>query len=150
MSSLKDKAAIFKKTPTAELCAAFFEASSNDDTEAVLSTLRHHPDILNMQDDSGWTPLHMAVGWCAQDSLRVLLEMGADTHIPDKSGQEPSDLAFQLGYATLAGMIRDIPVERAAHQAAAEKAAICAEVRITTEGLPAPCCVRKHPLKLKR
>lgn len=46
------------------------------------------PDVKNAQ---GRTPLHNAAGWCDLDTVRILIEAGADTSMADIDGQTPVD-----------------------------------------------------------
>ncbi|KAF4529835.1 hypothetical protein B566_EDAN017101 [Ephemera danica] len=52
---------------------------------------------LNMQNNSGQTPLHMAVQTGNSNIVRYLIYLGADTELKDKNGNTPLDLAQKSG-----------------------------------------------------
>lgn len=124
----------------ADACLDVLEACEAGDAEALQSTLDSHakllPQIVNAQDNTGWTALHIAVGWCAVECIAVLLKQGADPDIRNDQGQNARDLAFQLGYDTLAASILPIPGAREAAQRRARQAELREDIAMITRGLP--------------
>uniref|UniRef100_A0AC34QM83 Uncharacterized protein n=1 Tax=Panagrolaimus sp. JU765 TaxID=591449 RepID=A0AC34QM83_9BILA len=51
--------------------------------------------LLNCADHQGWTALHHAVEYNRVDSVKFLLEFGADPNVPDKDGMTPTLIACQ-------------------------------------------------------
>lgn len=149
---------VFKKSDVAAAIAALnaqecreklFEACADNDTATLEALIIRDPTLLHMRDDSGWTPLHAATGWCAVETVEILLRMGANPESADSKGQSPRELAHQLGFGTLAGMMTDIPKDNQARAKIIEKEALKREICTITAGLPKPCVVHKHPLRLK-
>lgn len=129
-----------RKSELAAACEAVLEACDCGDADALQSALEKHitllPDIVNARDDSGWTALHVAVSWCAEECISLLLKRGADAALTNNQGQSPRDLAFQLGYDSIA--VHIVTIAGAAEIAArdAQKAQLRAEIEVITEGLP--------------
>lgn len=129
-----------RKSELAAACEAVLEACDCGDADALQSALEKHitllPDIVNARDDSGWTALHVAVSWCAEECISLLLKRGADAALTNNQGQSPRDLAFQLGYDSIA--VHIVTIAGAAEMAArdAQKAQLRAEIEVITEGLP--------------
>ena len=67
--------------------------------EAVIRLLleRGGPDIINVQNDGGCTPLHWVSGAGCGPMIRFLLDMGADVKIRDKGERTPADRARGTG-----------------------------------------------------
>jgi ankyrin repeat protein len=61
----------------------------------------------NAKDDYGWTPLHLASQYRGHpeerglDVARLLLERGADAHVPDINHVTPLDLASRRGWSKM-------------------------------------------------
>ncbi|MDP2206227.1 MAG: ankyrin repeat domain-containing protein [Alphaproteobacteria bacterium] len=129
-----------RKSRLAAACDEVLQACGEGDAEALQRTLAQHaeilPDIVNARDDSGWTALHVAVSWCAEDCIDVLLNTGANPDICNHQGQNPHDLACQLGYASIAAHIVPIPGAAEAAVRTAHRAQLSAEIRMITEGFP--------------
>ncbi|MGO8673056.1 MAG: ankyrin repeat domain-containing protein [Capsulimonadaceae bacterium] len=66
--------------------------------EALLRYLIEHGANVNATDGSGRTALHYAVSEDSELAVRVLLEAGIDTSIPDDYGDTASDVALKPGY----------------------------------------------------
>ncbi|MDY0009434.1 MAG: ankyrin repeat domain-containing protein [Bdellovibrionales bacterium] len=141
-----------RRREVAEACDAVIEACCTDDADALRRTLENHaaflPQLLNARDDDGWTALHVAVGWCALDCVRLLLDSGANPALTNTQGQSPRELATFLGYESLAADIR--PVAGAAETAVrkAHQAQLEIEIATITKGLPKP--VTLHSCTLRR
>lgn len=129
-----------RKSTLAAACDAVLQACGEANAGALQKTLESHaeilPDIVNARDDSGWTALHVAVSWCAEDCIDLLLQTGANTEICNQQGQSPRDLACQLGYASIADHIVPVPGAAEATARKAHQAQLSAEIRMITEGLP--------------
>ena len=129
-----------RKNDVAAACVEVLEACGTGDAEALRQTLESHtevlPDIVNACDDSGWTALHVAVGWCAEECISLLLKTGADPALCNDQGQSPRDLAFQLGYESLAVHIAPVEGAREAAARKAHQAQLRREISMITEGLP--------------
>ena len=54
---------------------------------------QHWPHLLHLQDNNGWTCLHLAVHNDHLPSVRVLLKHNVDVHVRDKQGDTPLDWA---------------------------------------------------------
>ena len=52
---------------------------------------------VNVQNGDGFTPLHVAAMWGREESVRELLERGADPEISDDEGMTPLDYAESEG-----------------------------------------------------
>lgn len=144
-----------RKNDVATACAEVLEACDAGDAEALRRTLESHtevlPDIVNARDGNGWTALHVAVGWCAEECIALLLKTGADPAICNDQGQNPRDLAFQLGYESLAVHIAPVEGAREAAARKAHQAQLSREISIITQGLPEAvtitCCKIRADLR---
>ncbi|KAJ5703806.1 hypothetical protein N7493_010944 [Penicillium malachiteum] len=57
------------------------------------SSLKANPEGLEMGDESGDTPLHMATRWGEEDAVKFLLEKGAKAEAQNSDGNTPMHLA---------------------------------------------------------
>lgn len=72
------------------------DAVKRKDFQALQSLLKEHPDFINLKDESGRTPLHLAAERVDFDIVNLLVENGADVNAKDNSQQVPLHLtAFQ-------------------------------------------------------
>lgn len=148
-----------RKSELAAACEAVLEACAEGDAAALQKALDTHtevlPEIVNACDDSGWTALHVAVSWCAEDCIDLLLKTGANPDLRNDQGQSVRELAAQLGYESIAAHIAPVPGAAEGAARKAHQAQMKADIRIITEGLPRSvtisCCTlsaglrRLHP-----
>jgi len=64
-----------------------------------------HPEDLNLPDDGGLTPLHLAVLHCHTNVVALLLKDGADVNRKGKDNETPLHLAAQEGCIDAASML---------------------------------------------
>lgn len=57
-----------------------FDASSVGDTERIKQLLSFDPSLVASHSTDGWTPLHLAAAFAGDDTVRLLISHGADTH----------------------------------------------------------------------
>ena len=62
-----------------------YEACAVGHLETIESFLQQKPDCINQYSHDGWTPLHLAAFFGYIDSVKLLLEHGADTELKSKS-----------------------------------------------------------------
>lgn len=85
-----------RKTETSPL-AGLRAAVKVSDVVSVRAILAAHPELLNVQDGEGATPLHWAAQWQDLSVVAVLMDLGADPTIRDKNGHTPTDFAYWYG-----------------------------------------------------
>ena len=73
---------------------------------SVLRLLLDHGVDINMQNRSGWTPLHLASHYRALEVVRLLLEHGADVEVKDNDGQTALQVALLEGYVDVVELLR--------------------------------------------
>lgn len=74
-------------------CVALFVCSSG---RVELTDAERRRLLLNTSDTSGDTPLHLAARGRHTQTAALLVEMGADVNVQNKSGQAPIDLVTEL------------------------------------------------------
>jgi len=129
------------------------EAAADNNVDVLNAILDTDPTLMNVRDDSGWTLLHSATGWCAVEVAEELLMRGANPDSPDAKGQTSRELAHQLGFDSLARKMDAIPrdAKRRAEmrRAKEERETLKRDISTITTGTPEPCRIRKHPLRIK-
>lgn len=75
------------------------------DAAHVAEELSAHPDQINLPDDAGLTPLHLAVLRCRTNVVGLLLSKGADVNRKGQGGPTPLHLAAQEGCIDAAKML---------------------------------------------
>lgn len=85
-------------SPIAQLTAIAYAIAAGD-LDKVKDLLRHDPHLINRQDYSGNTPVHLAATGPSLAILRHLLSLGASVHIRNYtgSGRTPLFLAANAG-----------------------------------------------------
>jgi len=78
------------------------KAAYKGDLKQVREIIEKYPSQINIQDFSGWTPLHLASGKGHIEIVEYLLNHGADTELENIHGQRPLWLAARFGrYETI-------------------------------------------------
>jgi ankyrin repeat protein len=75
------------------------------DVTGVATRLRANPSDLNLPDDFGQTPLHLASIHCRTNVVALLLDKGANIEARAKGGPTALHLAAQSGCITVATML---------------------------------------------
>ena len=79
--------------PAAQLRVAVKAA----DTVLLRKVLAAHPEILNLADGTGRTPLFLAAEWQQFPVVVALVELGADVSIENLAGYTARDIALWCG-----------------------------------------------------
>lgn len=69
--------------------AAIISAVRSGDTTAVAKILGADPQSVNLQDESGSTPLHHAAGFAPANVVQLLLTKGAEVNAKNRRGSTP-------------------------------------------------------------
>ena len=65
----------------------------------IVDALIKRPDVnLNVRNENGYTPLHIAAGRGREQSARLLIDAGADINIPDHKQRTALHMAADWGY----------------------------------------------------
>jgi len=75
------------------------QCAINGDAAGVSAELKAHPDELNLPEDDGLTPLHLAAENCHINVVVLLLDRGAKLGVQGKDNETPLHLAAQEGCA---------------------------------------------------
>jgi ankyrin repeat protein len=73
------------------------EAAGNCDATNVDLILSTNSAALNLRNDGGRTPLHIAAARCCTNVIAVLLQRGAQLEAKGKAGETPLHVAAQEG-----------------------------------------------------
>ena len=73
------------------------QAASGCDVGTVISILATNPAALNITEDGGRGPLHVASARCCTNVIALLLQKGADLELKGKTGETPLHVAAQEG-----------------------------------------------------
>lgn len=79
------------------LSATIFQASQQNNTQAIESILSVNPSLVNAKDTNGWTPLHYAAYSGSINALQTLIKHGADVDAFDRHAQTPLHAAALAG-----------------------------------------------------
>src|ERR1035441_6812830 len=81
------------------------QCAINGDAAGVAAELAKFPDELNLREDGGVTPLHLAAENCHTNVVVLLLEKGADLNIMANDKATPLHLASQQGCADVVAIL---------------------------------------------
>jgi len=73
------------------------QCAINGDAAGVAAELAKFPDELNLPEDDGLTPLHLAAENCHTNVVILLLDKGANINVTAKDNATPLHLAAQEG-----------------------------------------------------
>jgi ankyrin repeat protein len=73
------------------------QAAGNCDTTTVALILSTNPAAINLTEDGGRGPLHVASAHCCSNVIVLLLQKGAAIELKGKSGETPLHVAAQEG-----------------------------------------------------
>jgi len=73
----------------------FQVAAARGDIDSLHRVLSTHPVLVNELDTNRWSVLHVAAQAGQQESVRLLLDAGADLQARNNVGKTPYDLAFE-------------------------------------------------------
>jgi ankyrin repeat protein len=76
------------------------------DVADVEKILKRDPKAINLQDDEGMTPVACAVVQAQADTVRLLLDNGADPNIPNKNGLTPLEHACGRDKAVATSLVK--------------------------------------------
>ncbi len=82
-----------------------FDAIKNNDLPEVKTLLETNPGLLSIRDESGNTPLHLAVRQKQPETVSYLLGRGADVNSVNTNQQSPLHIASYLGSADIARLL---------------------------------------------
>jgi ankyrin repeat protein len=74
---------------------------------SVLRLLLEHVAVINVQSQSGWTPLHTASLFGALEVVRLLLEHGADVEAKTNNGETALQVAAENGHDEVVKLLRE-------------------------------------------
>lgn len=90
---------------SATFAQEFFDAIKNNDLPQTKTLLKNNPGLLTLRDDSGNTPLHMAVRQKQPETVSFLLAEGADVNCLNRNLQSPLHIASSSGNADIARLL---------------------------------------------
>jgi ankyrin repeat protein len=81
------------------------EYAADGNVPAVVQDLATNSHDLNLPDDAGRTPLHLAATHCRINVVLLLLDKGAKINVKAAGGATPLDLAAQEGCADVVNLL---------------------------------------------
>lgn len=81
------------------------QCAINGDASGVASLLAENPAALNLPEDNGLTPLHLAAENCHSNVVALLLSKGANINITADDNETPLHLAAQEGCADVVELL---------------------------------------------
>jgi len=93
-------------TPSRSKYQTIHQLVLNGDVAGVASDLRRKPADVNLPEDDGLLPLHLAVLHCHIDVVKLLISKGADVNAKATGGATPLHFAAQEGCADAIVVLR--------------------------------------------
>ena len=84
---------------------AIHEYATDGNVAGLTQDLATYPGDVNLTDDAGRTPLHLAATHCHVDAAKVLLDKGAKIDAKAAGGTTPLDLAAQAGCVDMVNLL---------------------------------------------
>lgn len=84
---------------------AIHEYATAGDVPGLTQDLAAYPGDVNLTDDAGRTPLHLAATHCHIDAAKLLLDRGAKIDAKAVGGTTPLDLAAQAGCVDVVNLL---------------------------------------------
>ena len=81
------------------------EYATDGNVTEIAQDLVAYPRDVNLTDDAGRTPLHLAAAHCRVDAAELLLEKGAKVDAKAAGGTTPLDLAAQAGCVDVVNLL---------------------------------------------
>ncbi len=81
------------------------QCAINGDAAGVSAELAGHPEELNLPEDDGLTPLHLAAENCHTNVVVLLLDKGAKIGVQGSDNETPLHLAAQEGCADVVAIL---------------------------------------------
>jgi ankyrin repeat protein len=83
------------------------QAAKNGDLAKIRKLVELQPSLMKVVDDEGSSPLHMAAGAGHLESVKFLLDQGAQVDPRDEDGETPLFLAAPYGHGEVAALLLD-------------------------------------------
>jgi ankyrin repeat protein len=84
---------------------AIHEYATDGNIAELTQDLATYPGDVNLTDDAGRTPLHLAATHCHMDAAKLLLDKGAKVDAKAAGGTTPLDLAAQAGCVDMVNLL---------------------------------------------
>jgi ankyrin repeat protein len=81
------------------------QAAGGCDATTVAAILATNPAALNIPEDGGRGPLHVAAAHCCTNVVGLLMEKGANLELKGKTGETPLHVAAQEGCVDAVAML---------------------------------------------
>jgi ankyrin repeat protein len=81
------------------------EYATDGNVAGLTQDLATYPGDVNLTDDAGRTPLHLAATHCRVDAAKLLLDKGAKVDATAAGGTTPLDLAAQAGCVNIVNLL---------------------------------------------
>lgn len=84
---------------------AIHQFATDGNVAGLTQDLATYPGDVNLTDDAGRTPLHLAATHCHVEAAKVLLDKGAKIDAKAAGGTTPLDLAAQAGCVDMVNLL---------------------------------------------
>jgi len=81
------------------------QVAESGNTERLLALIKQNPEVINQQDDGGYTPLHLASKKGFEDMVRELLNCNVALDIPNECNSTPLHCAVINGHETITELL---------------------------------------------